>query len=101
MTATLTQPTRHSDSERERLRRRRDRHARLATECALTEVAFALRARQRRDRGQDSRRSEAGGGRKRRLKDASNDWHGRPVSIASTDRPVQMVPEPRRSDEAA
>ena len=51
MAATLTQPTRHSDSER--LRRRRDRHARLATDRALTEVAFALRAGQRRDRGFD------------------------------------------------
>ena len=51
MTATLTQPTRHSDSER--LRRRRDRHARLATDRALTEVAFGLRARQRQDRGRD------------------------------------------------
>ena len=51
MAATLTQPTRHSDSER--LRRRRDRHARLATDRALTEVAFKLRARERRDRGLD------------------------------------------------
>ena len=34
MAATLTPPTRHSDSERERLRRRRDRHARLATDRA-------------------------------------------------------------------
>jgi hypothetical protein len=42
-----TQPTRHFDSERERLRRRRDRHARLATDRALTEVAFKLRARAR------------------------------------------------------
>ena len=45
MVATLTQPTRHSDSERERLRRRRDRHARLATDRAVTELAFKLRAR--------------------------------------------------------
>jgi hypothetical protein len=51
MAATLTQPTRHVDSERERLRRRRDRHARLATDRALTEVAFKLRARERQDRG--------------------------------------------------
>jgi hypothetical protein len=53
MTATLTQPTRQSDSER--LRRRRDRHARLATDRALTEVAFKLRARERHDRGLDPR----------------------------------------------
>jgi hypothetical protein len=33
MAATLTQPTPHFDSERERLRRRRDRHARLATDA--------------------------------------------------------------------
>ena len=50
MAATLTQPTRHSDSERERLRRRRDRHARLETDRVMTEVAFELRARERRDR---------------------------------------------------
>ena len=50
MTATLTQPTGHLDSEGERLRRRRDRHARLATDRALTEVAFELLARERRDR---------------------------------------------------
>jgi hypothetical protein len=49
MAATLTQPTRLSESER--LRRRRDRHARLATDGVMTEVAFALRARQRHDRG--------------------------------------------------
>jgi hypothetical protein len=48
MAAALTPPTRHSESER--LRRRRDRHARLATDGVMTEVAFALRARQRRDR---------------------------------------------------
>jgi hypothetical protein len=51
MAATLTQPTRHSNSEC--LRRRRDRHARLATDRALTEVAFTLRARERRARGLD------------------------------------------------
>ena len=51
MAAALTQPTRHLDSERERLRRRRDRHARLATDRALAEVAFALRAGDRRERG--------------------------------------------------
>ena len=50
MAAALTEPTRHFDSERERLRRRRDRHARLATDRALTEVAFELLARERRDR---------------------------------------------------
>ena len=49
MAATLTQPTRHSDSER--LRRRRDRHARLETDRVMTEVAFELRARERQDRG--------------------------------------------------
>ena len=48
MAATLTQPTRRPDSER--LRRRRDRHARLATDRAMTEVALKLRARERRDR---------------------------------------------------
>jgi hypothetical protein len=51
MAATLTQPMRHSDSEGERLRRRRDRHARLATDSALTEVAFTLLARERQARG--------------------------------------------------
>ena len=49
MAATLTRPTRQSDSER--LRRRRDRHARLETDRVMTEVAFELRARERRDRG--------------------------------------------------
>jgi hypothetical protein len=53
MAATLTQPTRHLDSEGERLRRRRARHARLATDRALTEVAFRLRARERQARGLD------------------------------------------------
>jgi hypothetical protein len=48
MAATLTQPTRGGGGER--LRRRRDRHARLATDRALTEVAFKLRARERQDR---------------------------------------------------
>ena len=51
MAATVTQPTRHSDSER--LRRRRDRHARLATDGVMTEVVFELRARERHDRGLD------------------------------------------------
>jgi hypothetical protein len=51
MAAALTQPGRPIDSER--LRRRRDRHVRLATDRALTEVAFKLRARQRQDRGLD------------------------------------------------
>jgi len=51
MAAALTQPARPVDSER--LRRRRDRHVRLATDRALTEVAFKLRARQRQDRGPD------------------------------------------------
>ena len=53
MAATLTQPTPHLNSERERLRYRHDRHARLATDRALTEVAFTLRARQRQDAGLD------------------------------------------------
>ncbi len=53
MAAALTQPTRHLDSKRERLRRRRDRHVRLATDRALTEVAFKLRARDRQDRDHD------------------------------------------------
>jgi hypothetical protein len=52
MAAALTEPTRPFDSER--LRRRRDRHARLATDRALAEVAFALRARERQDRGVDA-----------------------------------------------
>jgi hypothetical protein len=50
MAGALTQPTRHLDSERERLRRRRDRHARLATDRALAEVAFRLRPRHRQER---------------------------------------------------
>jgi hypothetical protein len=50
MAATLIQPTRHLDSERERLRRRRDRQARLATDSVMTELAFELLARERRDR---------------------------------------------------
>ena len=49
--AALTQATRDFDSER--LRRRRDRHARLATDRAMTEVAFKLRARERQDRSLD------------------------------------------------
>jgi hypothetical protein len=53
MAGALTQPTRHLDSGRERLRRRRDRHARLATDRALTEVALKLRARDQQDRGHD------------------------------------------------
>jgi hypothetical protein len=53
MAATLTQPRGRSDSER--LRRRRDRHARLATDRAMTEVAFKLRARERRARSLDRR----------------------------------------------
>jgi hypothetical protein len=48
-TPTPTQPTRHLDSERER-ERRRDRHVRLATDRALTEVTFKLRARERQHR---------------------------------------------------
>jgi hypothetical protein len=51
MAAALTQPARRSDGERERLRRRRERHARLATDRALAEVALELRARERHDRG--------------------------------------------------
>jgi hypothetical protein len=51
MAATLTQPTRQPESER--LRRRRDRHARLATDSVMTELAFELRARERHDRGLD------------------------------------------------
>ena len=53
MAAALTVPTRRPESESERLRRRRDRHARLATDRALAEVAFALRPRHRRDRELD------------------------------------------------
>jgi hypothetical protein len=51
MAGTLAQPTRHFDSER--LRRRRDRHARLATDRAMAEVAFELLARERQQRGPD------------------------------------------------
>ena len=50
MAGALAQPPRLLDSER--LRRRRDRHARLATDSAMTEVAFKLRARERRARQQ-------------------------------------------------
>jgi hypothetical protein len=46
--AALTQATRDFDSER--LRRRRERHVRLAADRALAEVAFALRARERQER---------------------------------------------------
>ena len=42
MAGALTQPARHFDSERERLRRRRARHARLATD--RDPVVFAWRA---------------------------------------------------------
>jgi hypothetical protein len=48
MAGAPTQPARQFDSER--LRRRRDRHVRLATDRALAEVAFELRARERQDR---------------------------------------------------
>ena len=44
-----TQPARQLDNER--LRRRRDRHAALAADRALTEFALRRRARNRRDRG--------------------------------------------------
>ena len=64
MTATLTRPARHLDSERDRLRRRRDRHARLATDRAMTEVAFTLRAGERRDR---EMRDAAPAGRRQRV----------------------------------
>ena len=50
MTGALTVPPRRLESEGERLRRRRDRHARLATDRALAEVAFGLRPRHRRER---------------------------------------------------
>ena len=53
MAATPTQPRRHLDGDRERLRRRRDRHVRLATDRALTELAFELRARDRQDHGRE------------------------------------------------
>jgi len=53
MAATLTQPRRRYDGDRERLRRRRDRQVRLATDRALTELAFELRARDRQDRGRE------------------------------------------------
>jgi hypothetical protein len=51
MAAALTQPARRFDSERERLRRRRDRHVRLASDRAVAEVALKLRVRDRLDRG--------------------------------------------------
>jgi hypothetical protein len=47
MAGTLTPPMRRVENER--LRRRRDRHVRLATDRAVAEVAFALRARERQD----------------------------------------------------
>jgi hypothetical protein len=47
--AALTQPAR--DFASERLRARRNRHVRLAADRALAEVAFALRARERQERG--------------------------------------------------
>jgi hypothetical protein len=46
--AAMAQPSLHLDSER--ARRRRDRHARLATDRALAEVAFELRAHERQQR---------------------------------------------------
>jgi hypothetical protein len=51
MAGALAQPSRPLDSER--VRRRRDRHARLAADRALTELAFELRAREHRDRVTD------------------------------------------------
>jgi len=51
MAAALTQPPRRFDTEHERLRRRRDRHARLAAGRAVAEVALELRGRARLDRG--------------------------------------------------
>ena len=48
MAGAVARPPGHLDSER--LHRRRDRHARLATDRALAEVAFALRARERQER---------------------------------------------------
>jgi hypothetical protein len=60
--AAATQPARHFGSERERLRRRHDRHVRLATDRALTEVAFMLRAGGPRP-GQVDRLSFGPGGR--------------------------------------
>jgi hypothetical protein len=59
MAGALAQPTRRFDSERERLRRRRDRHARLATDRAVAEVAFRLRARDRPERVATSGRPRA------------------------------------------
>jgi hypothetical protein len=53
MAGTMTPPTPRLHSERERLRRRRDRHARLATDRALAEVAFRLRAGHRQEGGPD------------------------------------------------
>ena len=57
MAGALAQPPRLLDSER--LRRRRDRHARLATDRALAEVAFGLRPRHRRQRGPDLDRTSS------------------------------------------
>lgn len=57
MAAALTEPTRRFDSERERLRRRRDRHARLATDRALAEVAFSQRPRHRQEHSADPDRT--------------------------------------------
>lgn len=51
MAGALAQSMRHFDGER--LRRRRDRHARLATDRAMAEVAFELLARERQARGRE------------------------------------------------
>jgi hypothetical protein len=47
MAAALTHPSRRFDSEHDRLRRRRDRHMRLAADRAVAEVALELRGRER------------------------------------------------------
>jgi hypothetical protein len=52
MAAALTQPTRNVDSER--ARRRRDRHARLAADRALAEVALELRFAAARSRSRSA-----------------------------------------------
>jgi hypothetical protein len=52
MAATLTPPARNVESER--LRRRRDRHARLAADRALAEVALELRSAAARSRSRSA-----------------------------------------------
>jgi hypothetical protein len=65
MVAALTQRSRRFDSERERLRRRNNRHARLAADRAVAEVALGLRVRDQLDRGRAREDSSLGRSRRR------------------------------------